>query len=357
MRIEVIHPGELDAGTIARWAQLHTAHPARSPYLTPDWARLVGAHRPDARVAIIEDGGETTGFIGVQRPSRFAALGLGAPIADYQGMVGHAPCAAGALCRALKVGRIDLAGALADDAMFAPYAAVTDGSWVAEVGQGLEAYRYAIAAQRPDFFSRLDRKHRRLVRERNTPVFTARSDDAGHFEQMLTWKRQQFVRTGQPRIWDTPWAGAVLRETFERRDEALEGILFTITTGGTLAAANYVLRSRGVLHGWIMAHNPSFEPYSPGVLLARAVIEWAAENGLDEVDFGPGDYLYKRQFATTQRAIGWGSIPGHSLSASLRALEYALRRRIERAPMPGLAELPGKAMRRMDLMRALAVPQ
>lgn len=58
-----------------------------TPYLTPDWAKLIGDVRDDARVCVIQDG---AGFFGAQRLSRFAAMGLGAPISDYQGVVGLA---------------------------------------------------------------------------------------------------------------------------------------------------------------------------------------------------------------------------------------------------------------------------
>jgi hypothetical protein len=37
----------------------------------------------------------------------------------------------------------------------------------------------------------------------------------------------------------------------------------------------------------------------------------------------------------------------------VRLAEHGLRTRLERLPQPRLAALPGKAMRRLDLMRAL----
>jgi hypothetical protein len=43
-----------------------------------------------------------------------------------------------------------------------------------------------------------------------------------------------------------------------------------------------------------------------------------------------------------------------TLSKTVRCTAFALRAGIERLPQPRLAALPGKAMRKLDLMRALA---
>jgi CelD/BcsL family acetyltransferase involved in cellulose biosynthesis len=358
VRIEVIHPRELTAPEVAVWRDLQAQNGLASPYLSPDWAQIVGAERRDARVAILSERGTIRGFLGVQRQSRFAAMGLGAPIADYQGLVGAPDLAvsAGDVCRALRVGRIDLGHAPAGQAFFAPFEAVRDGSWIAEVGAGAEAYRAGLKARRSEFVRQTDKKLRKLGKERGEPTFTALSSHRGHFGQMLGWKRMQLLRSGQPDIWTTPWIARVLDATFAREGAGCRGAFFTLTVGETLVAASYFLRSERVLHDWIVAHNPAFDAYSPGVALARWAIEWAAENGVPEVDFGPGAYQYKRQLATGQRMLAWGSASGLSLSGLAWRAAYAARAQLERAPQKALAALPGKAMRRIDLMRGLAAP-
>lgn len=75
---------------------------------------------------------------------------------------------------------------------------------------------------------------------------------------------------------------------------------------------------------------------------------------MKELDFGPGDYQYKRQLATGQRMLAWGAASRISWSAAMRQAQFALRAGIERVPHKQLAALPGKAMRRIDLMRGLA---
>lgn len=353
MRLETIHPKDLGPADIARWRAHQHARPSlQSPYLTPDWAQLVGAARDDARVCIIEGG---AGFFGAQRLSRFSAMGLGAPISDYQGIVGEAGLSvdAGALCRALKVGRIDLTHVAAEQALFDGDAAGTEGSWIAEVAGGRDLYEAALKTKRAEFLRQADKKARKFARERGQPEFRATSDEAADFETLIGWKNAQLARTGQPQIWATPWVRQVLDASWQARGE-FGGMLFTLRIDNRLIAAAFGLRSGRVLHLWLIAHDSEFDAYSPGVQLARWALGWAGDNGVAEVEFGPGDYQYKRQLSTTQRMIERGVLSGTSVSGAVRRAAFALRTGVECLPQPALAALPGKAMRRLDLMRALA---
>lgn len=352
MRFETIHPKEIGLTELNRWRAHQCANPnLASPYLTPEWAQIIGAARGDARVCVIGGG---AGFFSAQRLSPFAAMGVGAPIADCQGVVGDPALRvdAAALCRALKVGRIDLTHV--PDAGATPLqVAGAEGSWVAETHGARDLYEAAIRLRRSEFVRQTDKKARKLAREKGELDFRAGSVERADFETLLRWKNAQLARSGQPQIWATPWVRAVLERCFESRTPDFGGVLFTLSAGETLVSAAFCLRSPRVLHFWLVAHDNAYDSYSPGVQLARWIAGWAAENGLAEVEFGPGDYQYKRQLSTTQRMLSYGVISSASLSGMVRRTTYALRSRLECAPHQGVAALPGKAMRRLDLMRAL----
>ena len=352
MRLETIHPRELGAEDAALWRAHQLAAPSlQSPYLTPDWAKLVGEARDDARVCIIEDG---AGFLGAQRLSRFAAMGLGAPIADYQGVVGllglHIDGAQ--LCHALGVGRIDLTHVPAGGTLLASPAG-SEGSWIADVAGGRDLYEAALRLRRSEFVRQMDKKRRRLERDHGALEFRAQSPERDAFETLLAWKNAQLKRSGQPDIWATPWIARTLNACFERRETQFGGALFTLRAGDRLAAAAFCLRSPRILHFWLVAHDSAFDACSPGVQLARLIAGWAGDNAIAEIDFGPGDYQYKRQLSTSQRMLERGAVAGATWSAAVRHAEHTMRASIERIPVPQLAALPGKAMRRLDLMRAL----
>lgn len=352
MRLETIHPKELGAPELARWRALQAGERAlQSPYLTPEWAQIVSASRGDARVAIVNEG---DGFFAAQRLSRFAAMGMGAPIADYQGMVAAADLDidARALCAAFKVGRIDLTHVPAGATPLA--AAGEEGSWIAETQGGSELYEAALKLRRGEFVRQTDKKARKLEREHGHVEFRACSRERADFDTLLTWKNDQLAASGQPRIWVRPWVKRTLEQCFETDSPHFGGALFTLSVDQKLVAGAFCLRSASVLHVWVIAHDNQYDRYSPGVQLARRMIGWAADHGIAEVDFGPGDYQYKRQLSTTQRMLSFGIVSGASLSGAVRRTAYAMRGGIERLPHPRLAALPGKAMRRLDLMRALA---
>lgn len=349
MRLETIHPKELGQNDCAQWRG-HQRASTLSPYLTPEWAQIIGAARADARVVVINDG---EGYFGAQRLSRFSAMGLGAPISDYQGLIGREglDVQPAQLCRALNVGRIDLTHAPAGQTLFK--AAGAEGSWIAETQSSRELYEAALRTRRAEFVRQTDKKARKLERERGQIEFHAQASARCDFDALLHWKNAQLQRSGQPQIWATPWVSQVLDQCFDARGSSFGGVLFTLHVGGALIAGAFCLRSQGVLHFWIVAHDSAFDAYSPGVQLARRIVGWAADNGVHEVDFGPGDYQYKRQLSTTQRMLEWGVVSGASFSGAVRRGAHGLRSHIEKAPQPKLAALPGKAMRRIDLMRAL----
>ncbi len=354
MRLETIHPKELGPAECARWRAHQHAEPAlQSPYLTPEWARIIGAVRDDARVCVINDG---AGFFAAQRLSRFAAMGAGAPISDYQAIVGEAglTVSGATLCRALKVGRIDLTHVPQSQNLFAGAAAGAEGSMIAETSGGRGLYEAALKQKRAEFVRQLDRKARKFARDHGAPEFRAHSTDQADFDTLVAWKNAQLVRSGQPQTWATPWVRETLNACFAARDPAFAGMLFTLHLDQRLAAGAFCLRAGRMLHVWVIGHDNAFDLYSPGVQLARWAIGWAGENGIAEVDFGPGDTQFKRQLSTTQRALERGVLAGASVSGVVRRAEHLVRSRMERLPQPKLAALPGKAMRRMDLMRALA---
>jgi len=352
VRLETIHPKELGPAEIGQWRAHQSARPAlQSPYLTPEWAQIVGAARADARVCVI-DGGR--GFFGAQRLSRFAAMGLGAPVTDYQGVVGETDLNVepALLCRALKVGRIDLTHVPEGAAPLK--ASGADGSWIAETHSGRDLYEAGLKLRRGEFVRQADKKARKFARERGAPEFRVASPNVEDFVTLIGWKNEQLACTNQPEIWATPWVRQVLDACFAARDGHFAGQLFTMHIDERLIGAAFGLRSGRVLHVWLIAHDSEFDSYSPGVQLARWLIGWAGDHGVAEVDFGPGDYQFKRQLSTTQRMLHRGVISGATFSGVIRRAEHALRAQLERAPHAALAALPGKAMRRIDLMRALA---
>jgi CelD/BcsL family acetyltransferase involved in cellulose biosynthesis len=201
-----------------------------------------------------------------------------------------------------------------------------------------------------------DKKRRKLAREKGDPAFVALSRDKSHLDTLVDWKHAQCLRTTQPGVWDTRWVRETLDWLWEHNAPDCRPALFTLVGEEGLIAAAFCLASPWVLHVWLIGYDEAYGAYSPGVLLSRFLCEWAADNGFSEVDFGAGDYRYKRELTTTTRQLAWGFLARPSLAGAVRAAECAARAYAEKHPNWGRwSELPGKAMRRLDAERGLGL--
>ena len=59
---------------------------------------------------------------------------------------------------------------------------------------------------------------------------------------------------------------------------------------------------------------------------------------------------------STQRPLAWGFAGRPSAAALVRGTQYGVRALLEGGSFGRLSELPGKAMRRLDVCRGLGVP-
>jgi CelD/BcsL family acetyltransferase involved in cellulose biosynthesis len=359
LEIDVLRPQYLPAEMVERWRAIQAADPSLdSPFLTPGWARAVDrAHEgPDSglKVAVMHSGGRARGFLAV-RAGTYTAMPAGAPMCDYQGIVAEPGLAIDArkLVQALGVGRLDFTQMLASQASFAPFAKGFDESLVVDVSRGYSAY----AAERRDAgcgaLKDLDKKRRRLVKEEGAPVFTAFSRSKTDFDQLIAWKRGQWRATGQTDVLGVGWTQRLLRDLFASRDPDFGAVLFTLHIGDRLAAAHLHLRGSSVIHAWMIAHDPEFERHSPGLLLFQNILRWMDTSPYSRLDLGPGDYRFKRELANDAVRVAHGFVGVPSPAAFVRGAAYQLREVAESMKLGRVSALPGKAMRRLDVVRGL----
>lgn len=354
MHISVVKPLELTAAAVERWAELQAANPAYdTPFLSPYWARAVQAaqgEKSGLRVAVI---GEDEGFLAV-RKSPFTAMPAGAPMNDYQGVVAAPGVEVDpvGLVQALGVGRLDFCHMLEDQAAFAPFSRGRSFSWVIDVADGYGPYETERRAQ-TSALKDIDKKRRKVERELGPVTFTAFSRSRADLDQLVAWKRGQWRATGQTDLFDTAWTLKLVHDLFEGRQPGFGGVLFTLHIGDRLAAAQLDLRGNRAIHSWIIAHDAEFERYSPGLILFQDILRWMDSTPYTSLDLGAGDYRFKRELSNTQRFVNHGFVGGTSPAALVRRAAYGLRAAAESLPLGQFSELPGKAMRRLDLMRGL----
>ncbi len=361
MKIEVKRPRDLSERQVLRWTQLQASDPAfDNPFFSPHWAQAIeraqtrpGLDDPGVRVAVIGDGDEADGFFAA-RTGAFTAMPAGAPMSDYQGVV----CRPGleldpkALVRALGVTRLDFNHMLKSQTAFSPYLRGNELSWICDVGGGYPVYE-AATNERSSVLKDTARKRRKAEREVGPLRFTAVSRSSADFNRLIDLKRGQMKSTGQTDIFGAGWTLRLVEELFARRDPAFGGSLFTLHLGDQLAAVHFHLCGGGTVHGWLIAHTPEFERYSPGLMLFQDILRWMDGGPYSRLDLGCGTYRFKRELSNVQQETGHGFVGLPSPAALLRSVAYGVREAAENLPLGRVSALPGKAMRRLDVLRAL----
>ncbi len=343
---------------MARWTELRSADlMLDSPFLGPEWARAVSHVQGESakiRVAVAQDGGRDVGFLPVRLGS-ITAIPAGGAMCDYQGVVAEpgARIEAKPLIQALGVQRFDFTQMLQGQPTFAHFEKGASVSRIIDVPEGYAAYEAERRASGTSILKDSDKKRRKAEREVGPATFQAFSRSISDYEKLIGWKRTQFKVTGQTDIFEAGWTERLVRHLFEGRDADFGAGLFTLHFGDQLAAVHLHLHGKQTIHGWIIAHDPQFEKYSPGILLFQDILRWMDGTSYSRLDLGHGDYRFKRELANNSQAVTHGFVGGLSPASMVRSAAYGVRAAAEALPLGRVSDLPGKAMRRMDQWRGL----
>ncbi len=359
LEVDVLRPQFVPAEMLARWRELQRLEGAwDSPFLSPYWPRAVeraqdGVDR-GLRILILMEQGRPQGFMAV-RAGPYTAMPAGAPMSDYEAVVADPELEVDPerLLKALGVQRFDFTHMLGSQSAFAPFAKGRQVSWVVDVAGGYEAYAAERRAAGSTALKDLDKKRRKAEREAGPLRFTAESPERGELERLVELKREQYRGTGQTDVFAAGWPHRLVRNLMSVREPGFGGALFTLHMGDELAAAQFHLMGEHTVHTWIVAHEPKFERYSPGLLLFQDILRWMDATPYDRMDFGYGDYRFKRELSNANLELMHGFVGRPSAATLVRGAAYGVRRAAESLPLGPVSALPGKAMRRLDLIRGL----
>jgi CelD/BcsL family acetyltransferase involved in cellulose biosynthesis len=315
MKAEVFHPSQLSDRDLDAWREMCALTPEfRSPLLSPDFARLVGKVREDARVAVFRDGSNTLGFLAHHRRPDGFARPIGSAFSDYQALITPPDSkldAAKALAAA-SVSAIQFCALRDPHGLFAGATREGATAYVIETRGDPEAYFATLKAANSKRLRNWRRLHNKLEREVGEVVVTAGDTSHEAFELLMTWKRDQYRRTGAHDMYRPEWARRLLQRTFEQRDGPIRGVMTTLRAGGKLVAGHFGPAAGGVWHGWISAISPDHNACGPGFVLMLEVPAVMASLGLDVYDMAPSHEHYKAPFATDQFKVAEGLVTADS---------------------------------------------
>jgi len=297
---------ELPEGEAVQWRAFQGQQPAfANPLMGPDFARAVGRVRDDAEVVTYRRGGEIVGFLGLHRRPGGFARPLGAPFSDYHALItGPAPGMDGPQALTLAgIGAFRHIGLVDPHGLFPPVGTGPD-AFAIETPDGPETHLEAMRAASPKKFKNWRRLQNRLAELGPLRFDQSRSRD--DLDALLTWKSEQFDRTGLQDVLRPLWVRGLMADLFETETPHFRGLMLTLHAGETLVGGHFGVFGGGTYHPWIASTNPALAHVSPGNAFLDQAIRAMPRLGITTYDLGPGHDHYKQPWASVRKQVGAG---------------------------------------------------
>jgi CelD/BcsL family acetyltransferase involved in cellulose biosynthesis len=312
VQTRVLRPGELGHAERDAWDGFLRGDPSlASPFLTPEFAAAVDLARDDARLAVVEEGGEPVAFLAFSSSDDGTGAPIGATICDAQALVAGERFAwdPPELVRAAGLTSWSFDHLVATQEPFAPFHRELHSSPLVDLRDGHDAYLASVRASSKDVLAQVARRRRKLGREVGDVVVEWRTTDDAVLDTLFAWKSAQYRQTGVWDRFDQPWIVDVVRALAATTSDGLTGVVSTLRAGDHLVAVHFGLLGRDRLIWWFPAYDATFGSYSPGLILLLDLVSEAAARGLAFVDLGRGEHHYKLRVANGAYDVAEGSVP------------------------------------------------
>ena len=336
-------PHRLEAAYHARWNQLCVENAAYArPFLSADFAAAVSMVRPAVKVCVFLHHDEPVAFFPYQFASwRHAALGWADPVgswmSDYFGVVA-APGITfqpAALMRAAGLSYIYFAQLDETQSQTGLTGERPVTGLIVRFEGGAEEYWKEISA-RDRSFANDTRRSTRQLEERIGPLRfeIGQVSSSAELDRIIREKRDQYARTNSKDALAQPWTHDLLHQLLKSDMAYCAPSLTTLYAGDTWAASHFGLRFGGCLHYWFPVYDQELRRYSPGRLLVKAMIDHAAQLGIQSLDCGIGEARYKASFANQSHTLYHGTWMSGGVKSFLSRATQSLRWRLAAKEKP-----------------------
>ena len=312
MHTRVLRPGDLGRAERDIWDAFLRADPSlASPFLTPEFALAVDGTRDDARVAVVEDAGQTVAFFAFTSAEDGTGAPIGATICDAQALVAREGFEwdPPGLVRDAGLTSWSFDHLVATQQPFARFHHELHSSPLVDLASGHDAYLADVRERSKDVLAQAARRRRKLGREVGEVVVEWQTHDAATLDTLFAWKSAQYRETGVWDRFDQPWIVDVVRALAATSSDRLTGLLSTLRAGEHVVAVHFGLLGPDRLVWWFPAYDADFGSYSPGLILLLDLVAEAAARGLTLVDLGRGEHHYKLRVANGAYDVAEGIVP------------------------------------------------
>jgi len=340
MKIRVFPFRRLSPEHVSAWSEIQMASAeCDSPYFRPEFHQLAADVGRPVMVGVMEQGDRPVGFFPFERGSFGAALPVGLRLSDFHGaIVAHGVEWSGReLLRGCGLRRFVFDHLPTTQSPLITGPALVEPSPLIDLTPGFAAYRQQIKQRGEKELERTIKKREKMERELGPATFRFHEPVDAAINACVQWKTAQYERTGVLNVFRSPWVVDLLRRIARSDWPHFSGSVSTLYVGEELVAVHVGMRTASVLHHWFPTHNVehSCVKHSPGLQLLVAMIEASAESGIHRIDFGKGEYRYKRDFGTGASEVAEGICGGGAmelaLARSMKGARSWLRNTAERA--------------------------
>lgn len=306
-------PAALDSAELAAWRDIQAATPhLRRAFFAPGFAHACGEAWPEARVAVLRQGGEIVAFFPFQFASawkRRAGLAerIGGAMSDHAGIIGRPGfrIAPGTLLRLSGIGALFIDHLAEGQDSFGLVAEETRPGHVIDLAGGADAYFSALGKANKGFLADTERRMRRLEKEYGRVEFGFSGRPSwSDVRSLLEAKRAQYARTGAGDAFTDPARPRLLQALLASADPGCLPVLTSLSAGGRVLARHLGLLHAGHLSYWFPVYDPEAQKVSPGRMLLWQTIRAADRHGITWIDRGEGDSQAKRDFSTGVQGFG-----------------------------------------------------
>jgi CelD/BcsL family acetyltransferase involved in cellulose biosynthesis len=339
MRVTVVRPGDLGPSEASLWARFQKSSPElQNPFFSLTFAQMVGRHRLNSRVAVVEADGAIQAFLPFDLGPQRIGMPIGDPMNNLQGFV-----SGGAIVDARRV--IRKAGLRGWRYTATPAAQLAlashhyEGTLVEapliDLSDGYQSY---FASRSKKFTTEYGYKCRMLERRVGPVSLEWGSTAPEHIRQLIDWKSATYG--GARQLFSEAAARRIVEELLTSSSEDCGGVVNVLWAGERAVAISSGLTWPGVFSGWFIAHDHDMGKFSPGMLALLATVEEAARRDITRIELGAGQDSYKSRVSNASGPVAGGAvwvIPGE------RAARGLYRRLNLPAALPGAQGARGVA--------------
>ena len=303
---------------------------AAHPWFSLTAVRAACRAYENGRVAIAEDDGVIRAFL----PYAIGGAGIASTLGGWQtgldGLISmNHPIDLRRVVRGAGLRGWRFSRAPAEQHSLDPFRYRSSQDWEAvrfvEMRNGYDGYIQSLPQSVTKRISRTATYRRALQRQLGEVSFEWNSSDQSLLPLLLNWKSAQYESARQ---WlSYPSVRTLVQDLADSDNEDCTGATSVLYAGIKPISIVLSLRCGHILAPWILAYDPEYSRFSPGLIEWLALFEEAATRGVEIVDFGYGQNEYKQRFANASYQVSGGGVWASRLGSAARSFYRKARYR------------------------------